>query len=268
MKVFFRALLGSPTVWISGLLFLSLLLNYNYFNKDKRGSKMETIREIFIEKKTAKDGTNLLVTNKVIKVPIEKIPDSILTKLKNMEIEKSKVENIIKINQELQLKLTEKDMILDDKEKELKKWKTKFDEVTVDNKNNTVEVKSDVSPIITQEYKRNRIFGPKETVISVSSNNPNLYFEGATKFEIIPRDKKAFFELSVDVNTGKLMYQVPYSQGLRYYNGMLKLEFNPDGTLRPYLYGGANTFLPEYFYRSSVWTSYLGVGLNVKILKY
>ena len=59
MKVFFRALLGSPTVWISGLLFLSLLLNYNYFNKGKRGSKMETIREVFIEKKTAKDDTNL-----------------------------------------------------------------------------------------------------------------------------------------------------------------------------------------------------------------
>ena len=256
------------SIILSILLVLSLGANYLLFQK-KTDVISENPKNVFTEKSKSSTGTDVIKTNQVYRVEtIKQIPVPIVKTIETIkDVDLSKVDEVIKINQELNLKLKEKDLVLNDKENEIKQWKDKFNNIIVNNKENSAEVKSEVSPIITQEFKRESFLGPKQTIITVNSENPSVTFNGAEKYEIKAKQRKAIFDLSADISTGKYIYRTSYSQGLQYYNASLKLEFNPDGILRPYLYVGRNTYVPEYFFYESVWSTFVGAGLNIKLIK-
>ena len=232
------------SIILSLLLVLSLGANYLLFQK-KTDVVSENPKNVFTEKSKSSTGTDVVKTNQVYRVEtIKQIPVPIVKTIETIkDVDLSKVDEVIKINQELNLKLKEKDLVLNDKEAEIKQWQDKFNKVTVNNRENSAEVKSEVSPVITQEFKRESFLGPKQTIITVTSENPSVTFNGAEKYEIKAKQRKAIFDLSADFNLGD--YTLIWGPGyprekVRYYNGSLLFTLNPDGFIRPYVYYGRN----------------------------
>lgn len=143
------------------------------------------------------------------------------------DLEKEKeITALMAAKMKLELNLSEKDLALNDKEKQIKVWKDKFNSVTVDNVNNTSSVISEVSPKIATTAKRPGIFKPKETYTVITSENPSVKFYGIESYSFKNPKQKDLVELNLKIQglfVNKTL--IPY--------GGIELLFNPDGKLKP-----------------------------------
>ena len=180
---------------------------------------------------------------KEIKKIIKEIPD----------LKSSKVIALTETNSQLQLKLGQKDLVINDKENEIKQWKDKYNEVTTNK--DSVKVISEVSPKIITVEQREKFFSPKQQYIIVTSDNPSIKFFGNDSYVYKNPEKKNFLEITIDGNVSKYINDFGYQS-------TINLEFNPDGRLRLYIFGGisSNNFnVPKSFY---------GLGTQLLILKF
>lgn len=213
----------------------------------------------------AKNGNQVatFINPKPVLEPEKAASEDLLNTVKNInELENAKIIELTKVVTELKLQLTEKNLAVNDAEKQVKMWKDKFNEVTVDNANNTVAVKSDVSPIMVEYEKRPKWYKSKVGYVSITSENPSIVFNGVEKYEAPKKEVKDIFELTFDANTGNYVYNSKPKDGIRFYDASLNLTINPDGKFRPYVFAGTNT------YNLNNYAFFYGVGFRFLLLKY
>ena len=143
----------------------------------------------------------------------------------DLENEK-KITQLIASNMKLELSLSEKDLALNDKEKQIKTWSDKYNSITVDNLNNTSSVMSEVNPKIATVEKREKFYLPKESYTVITSENPSIKFYGIESYQFKNPRQKDFVELNLKVQGLYINKQIiPY--------GGAELLFNPNGKLKP-----------------------------------
>ena len=143
------------------------------------------------------------------------------------------VTSIVAVDSKLQLELDATKLAVNDKEKEIKIWKDKYNSITIDNANNTAKSTSDVSPKIINAEKREKFYQPKVPYTTVTSENPSILFNGVQSFTFKNPKQKDFLEINAKIQA---IYIKPYlvpSVGL-------ELVFNPDGKML--WFGGYNYY--------------------------
>lgn len=184
----------------------------------------------------------------------EKPPKEIVKIVKSIpDLKSSNVVALTETNSQLQLKLGEKDLVINDKENEIKQWKDKYNQVTTNK--DSVKIVSEVSPKIITVEQRERFLGPKEQYTIITSENPSIKFFGNDTYTYKIPQKKNILEITLDGNVSR--YLTDYG-----YQATVNLQFNPDGKLRPYIFGGINS---ENF---NVPKSFYGLGTQLLILKF
>ena len=119
--------------------------------------------QIIYSKSESGGNVATIVQPKPVLNPEKEASEELLATVRNIkELDKSQILSLLKINAELQLKLDKSNLVVNDAVKEIKVWRDKFNEVTIDNKNDTAKVKSEVSPVIAQYEKRPKWYKPKE----------------------------------------------------------------------------------------------------------
>lgn len=196
-------------------------------------------------------GTNVatIKTPEPVLKPEKEASEQLLNTVKTIkEINsKSTVTDLTRIVSNLELKLTEKDMIINDKSKQIKVWKDKHNEITVNNDLNEASVKAEVSPVIVGYEKREKWYKSKEGFTSITSENPSIVFNGVEKYTTKNKEVKNILELTFDGEVGKF----GNDKDKLYYEGLIDVTFNPDGTLRPFIKAGykSNNFeTPSPYY--------------------
>lgn len=173
----------------------------------------------------------------------------------DLENEK-KITSLLEAKMKLELSLSEKDLVLNDKEKQIKTWQDKFNSVTVDNGGNTASVISEVSPKIATVDKREKFYLPKESYTVITSENPSVKFYGLESYQFKNPRQKDFVELNLKVQGLYLNENIiPY--------GGAELLFNPDGRLKPIVGYG-------YFYdrfSGQIYPYWMG-GLQFNLLRF
>lgn len=180
----------------------------------------------------------------------------LINEVKNIpDLEKEKeITNLMVAKMKLELNLSEKDLAINDKEKEIKKWKDKYNSIEVNNLTNEVKSISEVSPKIATTEKREKFYKPKESYTTITSENPAVKFYGVESYQFKNPKQKDFVELNLKV------------QGL-YLNDMLipyggaEVLFNPDGKLKPIVGYG-------YFYQGNKLYPYWLAGLQFNLLRF
>lgn len=171
------------------------------------------------------------------------------------------ITQLTSVNASLELALSEKDMILNDKDKQIKEWKDKYNSVKVDNLLNKVDVISEVSPKIANSEKREHWFAPKIPYTTITSENPAIKFYGVESYTFKNPQTKNLLELTLNVDTGQFFFDSNLSPGLRFYDSEIELTFNPDGKLRFF----GNTGLRTYDFKTT--SPYYQVGIKYLIIK-
>lgn len=161
----------------------------------------------------------------------------------------------------LELQLNEKDLVLNDKDKQIKEWKDKFNSIKVDNSTNQVNVNSEVSPKIASSEKREHWFSPKIPYITITSENPAIKFYGLESYTFKNPQKKNLLELTFNADTGQFFNDSRFDPGLRFYDSELELTFNPDGKFR--IFGNAG--LRTYNFKTS--SPYYQLGIKYLLIK-
>lgn len=249
---------------VIGLLLLSVGLNIYWYNFPK--VEQSQGKDIMIpgEKETTivyklPDG-NQSATTKVTNDYSQQTQNSkeLLQQVKgipDLENEK-KITSLIAANMKLEVNLTEKDLAINDKEKQIKVWKDKFNSVTVDNTNNTSSVISEVSPKIATTQKRDKFYKPKETYTIITSENPAVKFYGVQSYSFKNPKQKDFVELNLKAQGLYVNREIiPYASA--------EILFNPDGKIKPLIGYG-------YFYDngSGKLQSYWMGGLEFNLLRF
>lgn len=158
----------------------------------------------------------------------------------------------------LELELTEKNMTLNDKENDRKKWEDMYNTISVDNKTNVATVVSEVSPKIATVEKRESFLGPKENYTVVTSENPSVKFYGLESYTFKNPKQKDFMELNLKVQGlyfDKTKVLVPFAGA--------EIIFNPDGRIKPV--GGYGYY---YDHISGSLIPYFMGGLEFNILRF
>lgn len=173
----------------------------------------------------------------------------------DLENEK-KITSLLEAKMKLELSLSEKDLVLNDKEKQIKTWQDKYNSVTVDNGGNTASVISEVSPKVATVDKRDKFYLPKESYTVITSENPSVKFYGLESYQFKNPKQKDFVELNLKVQGLYLNENIiPY--------GGAELLFNPDGKLKPIVGYG-------YFYdrfSGKIYPYWMG-GLQFNLLRF
>lgn len=173
------------------------------------------------------------------------------------DIEKEKqITELIAAKMKLELSLGEKDMAINDKDKQVKQWQDKFNSITVDNSTNTASVISEVSPRIVTTEKRDGLFSPKESYTILTSENPAVKFYGLESYSFKNPKTKDFVRLNGKIQGFYLNETItPY--------GGLELVFAPDSRISPNISAG-------YFYHSETGRVYqfFSGGIQFNILKF
>lgn len=175
---------------------------------------------------------------------------------------KSEVKELTKIIANLELKLTEKDLIINDEKTQKKVWKDKYNQVTVDNKANTVDVLAEVSPVTVGYEKREKWFKSKDSFTSITSENPSVVFNGVEKYTVKNKEVKNFLEVTLEAEIGQFYNDRKHIKGLKNYDGMLNVTFNPDGKIRPFVKAGYRT------YNFDIYSPYYSVGVKYLVFKF
>lgn len=187
----------------------------------------------------------------------------LLNMVKNIpDLENTKqITQLTSVNASLELALSEKDMILNDKDKQLKEWKDKYNSVKVDNASNKVDVNAEVSPKIANSEKREHWFTPKIPYTTITSENPAIKFYGVESYTFKNPQTKNILELSFNAETGQFFNDMKINPGLRFYDAEIELVFNPDGKFR--FFGNAG--LRTYNFESS--STYYQLGIKYLLIK-
>lgn len=179
---------------------------------------------------------------------------SIVKGIPDLENEKQ-ITQLTAVKASLELALTEKDLVLNDKEKQLKEWKDKFNSVKVDNSTNKVDVNSEVSPKIANTEKRERWFAPKIPYTTITSENPSIKFYGVESYTFKNPKQKNFLELNINA-------QGVYIDRSIFPNANAEIIFNPDGFFRPFIGYG---YL--YDYNSGKMIKFGNAGFKINLVK-
>lgn len=167
----------------------------------------------------------------------------------------SKITQLTSVNASLLLQLSDKDMVVDDKDKQIKEWKDKFNSVKVDNANNKVDVNSEVSPKIANSEKREHWFAEKIPYTTITSENPAIKFYGVESYTFKNPKQKNFLELNVNA-------QGVYIDKSIFPNANAEIIFNPDGFFRPFIgYGYI------YDYNSGKMIRFGNAGFKINLIK-
>lgn len=165
-----------------------------------------------------------------------------------------KITSLMAANARLELSLSEKDMTLNDAEKQRKVWQDKYNSITVNNADNTASVTAEVNPKVATVEKRDKFYLPKESYTVITSENPSVKFNGMESYTFKNPRQKAAFELNLQ---GRALYLdgqiIPY--------GGAQAVFNPDGRVR---------YIVEHGYyntQQKLLPYWLG-GLQLNILKF
>lgn len=204
------------------------------------GNQSATVQNVQDYKRATSAARELLAT-------VKGIPD-----LENQK----RITSLLSAQARLELSLSEKDMALNDKDKQIKTWSDKYNSVTVNNSTNTVTSSSEVNPKVATVEKREKFYLPKETYTVITSENPAVKFYGMESYTFKNPKQKAAFELNIQ---GRGLYLngeiIPY--------GGAQAVFNPDGRVRYIVEHG-------YYYQAQQNKAYpywLG-GLQLNILKF
>lgn len=171
----------------------------------------------------------------------------------DLENEK-KLASIIEAKMKLELNLSEKELAINDKEKQIKEWKDKFNRINVNNETNVVSVVSEVSPKIATTSKRDGFLKPKETYTTITSENPSVKFYGVESYQFKNPKQKDFLELNLKLQG---LY---VDETLTPYGGA-ELLFNPDGKFKPILGYG-------YFYKENKLVPYFLGGMQYNLIRF
>ena len=182
----------------------------------------------------------------------------LLVKVKSIpDLENQKqISQLTAVNANLELKLSEKDLAINDKDKQVKEWRDKFNTVNVNNSTNDISVISEVSPVIAVTAKRDKFYSPKESYTVITSENPAVKFYGVESYTFKNPKQKDFVELNLKVQGLYLDKQIiPY--------GGAELLFNPDGKLKPIVGYG-------YFYNNGTGKlfPYWMAGLQFNLIRF
>lgn len=182
----------------------------------------------------------------------------LLAQVKNIpDLEREKeINSLIEAKMKLELNLSEKDLAINDKEKQIKEWKDKFNKVSVNNQTNVVSVVSEVSPKIATTAKRSGIFKPKESFTTITSENPAVKFYGIESYQFKNPKQKDFVELNLKLQGLYISKQViPY--------GGAELIFNPDGRIKPFAgYGFV------YDYKTLKFVPLIEAGIQYNLIRF
>lgn len=182
----------------------------------------------------------------------------LLVKVKSIpDLENQKqISQLTAVNANLELKLSEKDLAINDKDKQVKEWRDKFNTVNVNNSTNDISVISEVSPVIAVTAKRDKFYSPKISYTVITSENPAVKFYGVESYTFKNPKQKDFLELNLKVQGLYLDKQIiPY--------GGAELLFNPDGKLKPIVGYG-------YFYNNGTGKilPYWMAGLQFNVIRF
>lgn len=204
------------------------------------GNQSATVQNSKEYEKATKEARELLET-------VKSIPD--------LENEK-KITSLISANMKLELGMSEKDMAINDKEKELKQWKDKFNTINLNNNSNEITVSSEVSPKIATTEKREKFYLPKQNYTVITSENPAVKFYGLESYTFKNPKQKDFVELNLKLQG---LY---FNESLIPYGGV-ELLFNPDGKFKPIFGYG-------YFYNNSVqiFEPYFMGGIQYNLIRF
>lgn len=202
------------------------------------GNQSATVKDV-------KDYRRATAAAKEVLATLRGVPD--------LENEK-KITSLLAANARLELSLSEKDMTLNDAEKQRKVWQDKYNSITVDNAGNTASVTAEVNPKVATVERRDKFYLPKETYTVITSENPSVKFNGMESYTFKNPKQKAAFELNLQ---GRALYLdgqiIPY--------GGAQAVFNPDGRVR---------YIVEHGYyntQQKLLPYWLG-GLQLNILKF
>jgi|GEM_PF-6049185 len=246
------------------LLFISIGGNiWQYYNPRVEKQKGETVY-ISNNDKPEVAVTNLPNGNQSATVENQQDYDKkissakeLLTTVKSIpDLEESKrISEITSAKAVLELQLTEKDLVINDKDKQIKEWKDKYNSVKIDNANNKADVISEVSPKIIGSEKREHWYSAKIPYTTITSENPSIKFYGLESYTFKNPKQKNLLELNVNI-------QGTYFDEKIYPQGNAELIFNPDGRLRPY--GGYGYY---YDYNEGKFKRIIVVGGKINLLK-
>lgn len=176
---------------------------------------------------------------------VKSIPD--------LENEK-RITSLLEAKMKLELNLGEKDLAINDKEKQIKEWKDKFNRINVNNETNVVSVVSEVSPKIATTSKRDGFLKPKENYTTITSENPSVKFYGVESYQFKNPKQKDFLELNLKLQG---LY---VDETLTPYGGA-ELLFNPDGKFKPIVGYG-------YFYKENKLFPYFLGGIQYNLIRF
>ena len=148
------------------LLLISVGVNvYWYFHPRIENVKGETVylpgekKETIVYKlpegnqsatvQTVQDYNRATAAARELLAKVKSIPD--------LESEK-KITSLMEAKTRLELSLSEKDLALNDQQKQIKTWQDKYNSVTVNNADNSVKTSSEVNPRVATVEKRDKFY--------------------------------------------------------------------------------------------------------------
>lgn len=262
--------MSKMTKLLSGLLIGAIAFNaWQYYNPKVEHkyipvSGKTPLPEIIYS--TSESGANVatIKTPEPVLKPEAVASEELLNTVRNLkEVDsKSKITELTRVISNLELKLYEKDLVINDKENQRKVWQDKFNKVSVDNNLNTVEVLAEVSPVTVGYEKRERWFKAKDSFTAITSENPSIVFHGVEKYTVKNKEVKNFVEVTLEAEVGQFYHDTKHIKGLKNYDGMLNMTFNPDGKLRPFIKAGYRTYNFDYY------SPYYSIGLKYLVFKF
>ncbi|MDR6548553.1 hypothetical protein J2810_004643 [Chryseobacterium rhizosphaerae] len=150
---------------------------------------------------------------------------------------KAKVDELTAVNAQLQGEVSKKDVVKNEAEKEVLKWKSKYIAIEANIKDSTAKYAYNAELNIAKYRQKHSLFGEKESFVAISTPDKNLKVNSVERYVQKISPDKDLMDLTIEgkafinPNSTKKINDI----GIGTY---INAEFNPDGRFRPSVYGG------------------------------
>ncbi|WP_294203145.1 hypothetical protein [uncultured Chryseobacterium sp.] len=233
--------------YIFGLLLLGALLyiGYLYLNPD--------VKEVYLKAKPlpaeiikVTDSGKTTIIHEVNPVDhaslaltadkIEYLEKELLPALNEGAKYKAKVMELTAVNATLTGELEKKDIQKNEAEKDKLAWQSKYMAIEANLKDSTVKYRYNAELNLSKYRQKKSLFGSNESYVAVSTPDKNLRVNSVERYiQKLPPDRDIMdftLETSAFYNPE---YKITEKMG---FGTFINAEFNPDGRIRPSIYGG------------------------------
>lgn len=165
---------------------------------------------------------------------------------------KAQVEEITAINAQLKGELAKKEVQMQQVERDVIRWKSKYIEIAANTKDSTVNYTYNADLTVTKYNQKQSLFSPRESYVAITSADKNLRINSVERY--VQKVKPDADLLEINGTAGAF-----YTDKIFPY-GAFEARFFPDGRVVPFVNYG--------YYLNGKWLPFYGAGVTYNIIRF